>query len=99
MNNQESKQEQLKKITEMLAQVLLEIPILHQNNPMVIEVRRIQIAHILTAVSIIGDFSVKEVTDMLHEQTIELASEYKKWERVDMGDEIINNIINRNDKT
>lgn len=97
MNNQESKQEQLKKITEMLAQVLLEIPILHQNNPMVIEVRRIQIAHILTAVSIIGDFPVKEVTDMLHEQTIELASEYKKWERVDMGDEIINNIINRND--
>lgn len=83
----------------MLAQILLEIPILHQNNPMVIDVRRIQVAHILTAISIIGDFSVKEVTDMLHETTIELAEDYKKWERVDMGDEIINNIINKNDKT
>jgi hypothetical protein len=99
MDNQESKQEQLKKITEMLAQILLEIPILHHNNPMVIEVRRIQVAYVLTAVASLGDFSVKEVTDMLHEETIKLSNEYKKWERVDIGDEIINDIIKRNDKT
>lgn len=64
---------------------------------MVIEVRRLQVSHILTSVAIIGDFSVDEVTNMMQEQTIKLVDDYKKWEREDIGDEIINNIINRND--
>lgn len=97
MENQQEKQEQLKRITEILAQILLEIPILHQNNPMVTEVRRLQISHILTAVAIIGDFAVDEVTNTMQEQTMKLVGDYKKWEREDIGDEIINNIINNND--
>lgn len=64
---------------------------------MVLEVRRLQVTHILTAVSIIGEFSANEVTDMMQSQTIKLVDEYKKWEREDIGDEIINNIINKND--
>lgn len=64
---------------------------------MVVEVRRLQVSHILTSVAIIGDFEVKEVTDMMQEQTIKLVGDFKKWEREDIGDEIINNIINKND--
>lgn len=64
---------------------------------MVIEVRRLQVSHILTSVAIIGDFAVDEVTNMMQEQTIKLVDDYKKWEREDIGDEIINNIINKND--
>jgi hypothetical protein len=94
----EKNHQELRVITQVLAQILMEIPIMHKNNPLIVEVRQRQFSHLLSAVCEIGGFSPVEVSDILTEESKLLAEEYKKWERIDFADYIIDKIVKQNEE-